>query len=145
MNITCCNQTTSSDLQQLLNQMRHLIENHIDLGVSFLGVLFNAFSLIVLMSASATSQLQHHFYKFLACRCFCSLVVCLTGIFSGVVLAWKLLETNYIRIFLFYYWHIPLRVVLFAAIISDNLLVLNRIVTLHDVKASIFYKLSKKV
>jgi hypothetical protein len=70
----------------------------------------------------------------------------LVGIFKAIFGGWKLCGTDYVALFVSHYIiFISMRIALFASVISDNLLILNRLVTLYEIKQSMFYKLSKRV
>jgi hypothetical protein len=72
--------------------------------------------------------------------------VCVIGIFYHIFGGWKLCATNYVTVFVqFYLLLLPLRIAFIASVISDNLLILNRLANLYDMKESTFLKLSKTV
>ena len=109
--------------------------------VSALGVLFNAYSLCLLLN----KKLKFKFYDFFRCRCICNLVVCFVGTFTKAVY-YRTSKNNYWSVyFQIFVFAIPLRIALMSTFISDILLILNRITLLFGKKMSIFYRLSKKV
>ena len=110
-------------------------------GISVIGTLFNISTIIVL----TRPKFRHNFYNFLRCRCCCNLFVCLVGIFFYDL---PDIETQCDYISLLFIWNVtilPMRVAFLSSFISDNLLVLNRLLNLYEMKSSIFYRLSKKV
>lgn len=110
-------------------------------GVSLVGIFFN----IVTITVLATRFFEHKFYNFLQCRCICNLAVCLTGVFFKE-LANRGEEVEYLPLFLnWFVINIPMRIFFLASVISDNLIILNRLTNLYNKKESIFYGLSKKV
>ncbi len=138
----CRNQTNSSELDLLLNQMSHFSYNFTGSILSIFGAIFNTFSLLILLSSS----LKHSFYDFLQCRCICNLIVSVIGIFYHIFGGWKLCGTDYATVFVqFYLLLLPIRIAFFASVISDNLLILNRLANLYEMKRSTFLKLSKTV
>lgn len=124
-----------------LNKASDLVIQYGINGVSVIGALFNFATLIVL----ATNYFDHRFYNFLRCRCICNLAVCSVGIFY-----YDLTNINVTVEYLplYYQWlviRLPMRLFFSASIVSDNLIILNRLAVLYKKHDSIFYTLSKKV
>lgn len=112
-------------------------------AVSGTGILFNTATIFVL---SNRKKFKNNFYDFLICRCFCNLVVCCFGVFYEKTLNCSTCEYDYTHLFLnWYVLHFPIRVAFMASIISDNLIVLNRLANLYNYTTSLFFKLSKRV
>ena len=110
-------------------------------GVSGIGTIFNIITIILL----ANRKFEHNFYDLLRCRCVCNLAVCLLGIFF-IPLPGKEVTVEYFPLVLTWFcitW--PMRAAFFASVISDNLLISNRLANLYEKSNSVFFKLSKKV
>jgi hypothetical protein len=139
--IPCISQRNITEPYRLY-QITNFTDQYVNLVVSIVGTIFNSFSLTVLLDR----DLKHNFYDFFRCRCVSNLVVCLIGIAYGVYGGLKLCRSDYMDMAVsLYALLIPIRITIFASAICDNLLILNRLVNLHDKKGSIFFKLSKKV
>ena len=135
-------QANTSEFELLFNQISDVTDKYVNLGVSILGVTFNILSLLVLMDLNLT----HNFYDFLRCRCVCNLTVCTIGLLYASFGDSRLCGTSYGTIFVsLSVLYFPLRNAYYASVISDNLLILNRLLNLFDMKGSLFFKLSKKV
>lgn len=111
--------------------------------IAAFGVLFNLATILLLFN----KRFKHKFYDFLQCRCACNLIVCLLATISCLGLLPCIgCEDDYASlVILTFVWAFPGRMALMASAISDNLLILNRLVTLYQWKNSIFKKFSKKV
>ena len=133
------NHSNSSQLEVVLDLAREIANYGIP-AVSVIGTLFQIATIIVFTN----TWFQHCVYDFLQCRSVCNLVVCLVGIFNQQ-LPLQYCHTDYSR--LSFDWCVLLlqRSAYIASVISDNLLILNRLATLHEWKASVFNRLSKKV
>ncbi len=126
----------------LLYQIANTADQHVSLGVSIFGTVFNMFSLIVLLDLNLT----HNFYDFLRCRCLSNLAVCLIGIFYYIHDGWIICAAKYSHVLVsFFFLLLPMRMALLASAICDNLLILNRLANLYNKKHCIILKLSKKV
>ena len=142
MNVTCQDYGHISP-NGLLNSLivaRDYVINYGIRGISALGIILNVLSLIVIMC----KQLSHDFYDFLRCRCICNLVVCVFAlgytrvVFSECVQDFRLIAFQWSG-------NVLIRTVLLASSISDNLVIINRFLTLYNKNNSIFNRLSKKV
>jgi hypothetical protein len=110
-------------------------------GVSFIGLVFNISTLIVL----AYPKFRHKFYDFLRCRCICNIVICIVGSFFDE-LPQRYTTVEYSSLYIYWFFiGLPMRIVFLASAISDILLISNRFITLNNRKSSVFYTLSKKV
>lgn len=128
-------------LNQLINRMLDGVTAHGIHYISLVGTFINILSLYVLTN----KDFKHNFYDFLRCRCFCNLLVCLIGIFDTKIIP-ENQAADYTGLYSDWYLiHIPKRGILFGSAISDNLLVMNRLVSFYEIKDSIFFSLSKKV
>lgn len=109
--------------------------------ISFIGSILNFGIIINLIFANT-------FYKsfnFIRCRSICNLLVCILGNFF-VTLPERDCVGDYATIYRYMYmFNRPLRIALFASIVSDILLILNRKASLYEENESVFYTLSKKV
>ena len=131
----------SSPLTLSFYEASDIVINYGIRPISIIGILFNIFTIILLVDKRFT----HRFYDFLRCRCVCNLFVCLFGSYfmifpdQGVVF-------NYNQLYLIWLGNqTPLRGALLSSFISENMLILNRIANLYNNKTSVFYSLSKKV
>ena len=130
-----------SETAQYLNKLGDLVVVYGVHGVSVIGTIFNIITIIAL----ATRFFDHSFYNFLLCRCVCNLVVCLMGIFF-LELPVQQMTVEYLPlVFNWFVITLPLRAAFIASVISDNLLISNRLATLYKKNNSIFYTMPKKV
>ena len=133
------NQSNSSQLGVFLNLATEITNYGIPI-VSLIGFAFQILTIIVF----SNPWFEHCFYNFLQCRSICNLVVCLTGIFNQPFPCQNC-HTDYLRLNFDWYLVCLQRMAIAASALSDVLLILNRLVTLYELKASIFNRLSKKV
>lgn len=114
---------------------------HIIRSIAVLGVLLNLTTILLLLK----KKFEHKFYDFLRCRCFCNLIVCIFSTYTSR-LQCRGCESDYIDLIINVFviqW--PTRSAYIASAISDNLLILYRLVNLYQWTDSVFMKLSKKV
>ena len=130
-----------SETAQYLNKLGDLVVVYGVHGVSVIGTIFNIITIIAL----ATRFFDHSFYNFLRCRCVCNLGVCVVGIFFYDNPKQHESVEYLPLVFNWFFATIPMRILFFASAVSDNLIVLNRMDTLHEKRNSIFLTLSKKV
>ena len=150
MNINSTNYTigggNTNDFAEYITKARDLLIDYGVRGISAAGVLFNLLTIIVL---NKKNIFKHSFYEFLRCRCICNLLVCLVGIyFQRPDKFCENCVANYIEICI--NWlaiTIPCRIAFFAAVISDILIISNRLSTIssNDQNKGFFNKLPKKV
>lgn len=110
-------------------------------SVAAVGILLNLLTVILLFS----KKFEHKFYDFLQCRCVCNLIVSLFTVYTSP-LQCRGCEDDYTSLFINIFviqW--PTRSAYLASAVSDNLLVLNRLVNLYQSRDSVFNTLSKKV
>lgn len=120
------------------------VADHLERGVhvvSGIGTLFNIVTILLLTNRNFNLK----FYDFLRCRSICNLAVCLVGIFLSeipleheILNYWSLVSTWFVI-------NVPMRIAFIASAISDNLIILSRLLNLYNKKNSVFYTLSKKV
>lgn len=141
--IPCEMQTNVSKFEPLMADISETIDRYALTSTAVIGILFNVFGLVLLWDKS----LKHNFYQFLQCRCFSNLAVCIIGLVLGIFNRWKLMcRADYQNIFIIHFvGFIPIRIAFQASLFTDNLLILNRLVNLFDMKNSIFYQMSKRV
>ena len=133
--------STSSDIVGRLAIAEDVII-YIIRGISAFGALFNLTTILILFKKS---KFQHKFYDFLQCRCVCNLCVCLLLAYY-VPLVCRGCEADYTSLIVnLFVIQFPLRMILMASSVSDNLLIYNRLVNLYQRTNSIYYNLSKKV
>ncbi len=142
MNNTCLEYQNLNPSELLLSliEIRDIVINYVIRGISGIGIFFNIFSLTVVLHKS----LKHNFYDFLRCRCICNLIVCILTIFYGRLVL-ENCPVNYQWLYFAWFINVQIRLVLLASSISDILLIINRYVTIYDMKKSVFYKISRKV
>lgn len=133
----------SSNRSELTLDLR-LVQEIIDRGipvVSATGFLVQLTTIVIFTRPC----FEPVFYDFLQSRSICNLFVCLIGMFNQR-LPCQNRRTDYMRLkFDLYVVHFPLRAALLESAISDNLLILSRLVILYEWKDSLFDRLSKKI
>jgi hypothetical protein len=136
----------TNDIAEYITKARDLLIDYGVRGISAAGVLFNLLTIIVLHKKNI---FKHSFYEFLRCRCICNLLVCLVGIyFQRPDKFCENCVANYIEICINWFAVIiPGRIAFLAAIISDILIISNRLSTIssNDQNKGFFNKLTKKV
>lgn len=109
-------------------------------GISIIGTLLNMGYFISLIF----EKRNYTAFDFIRCRCICNFIVCFLGVFYTIVpdidcVTDHAILRNILSILA------PLRITHFASLISENLLILNRLAHLSNKTNSMFYNLSKKV
>ncbi len=131
-----------SDSILLLAKAKEILIDYGIHGVAVTGTLFNILTLIIL----ARKAFKHTFYNFLRCRCACNLLICSLAIFHSDLPEHGAVVADQMSLFCaMYVVNLPLRTAFFASLLSDNLLVLNRLANLREQRGSVFYALSKVV
>lgn len=109
-------------------------------GISIIGTILN---IIYIFSLFCVKR-DYTAWNFIRCRCICNLLVCFFGVFYTKLPEMDCL-TDYktLLTMLFIDWSI--RIYLFSSLISDNLLILNRLAHILNQTKSRLYTLSIKV
>jgi hypothetical protein len=141
MNQSLAIQKNESETALLLTRAKDIVMEYGVNGVSVIGTLFNLATIIVLTNR----KFEHNFYDFLRCRCVCNFFVCLLGIFLKILPVQQETVEYFPLVFNLLAINTLMRAAFIASVISDNLLILNRLTTLHKKRDSLFYSLSKKV
>lgn len=132
----------TNEIAQYLMKLEKIVIEYGVHGISLFGAFFNTATILLLL----LKMFDHKFYNFLRCRCVCNLVVCLFGVVYYGLPDIEQRTAEYIPLLLNWFLvNIPMRAALLASFISDNLLVVNRLITLCERKESVLYTLSKKV
>lgn len=136
----CFNKSDNTNISELtvsIHTTTQIVLEYGIHGVSFIWLLYNTTSIIVMMDHQSRSIKSYHF---LSCRCIRNLLVCLLGYrfieiipSQECVTDYNALSKNWLTILL------PLRIALMASSVLDVLLILYRVFFLYDWNVGVFY------
>lgn len=134
------NNSSNSHNTSFLTDASDIIQSYVIKSISALGIVFNIFSIILLLRKVSTQQI----YKFVFCKFFCNTFICSIGLFYSNIICPKLCEIRYTDLFVqIFISGLPLRIAILASSISDIILLLNRYLILKRSHRS--FKQSKMV
>lgn len=141
MNSTSVASNSTVQACQTLQIAGELISNYVIRFIGALGIFVNLITLAILLIKK--SKFQNNYYNFVWCRQFSNLIVCILG--AGYLAQSCQVCLDYDLTFYEYFLsRIPLRIAFLASIVSDNLLVANRIYVISGIQNTLT-RLTKKM
>ena len=138
MNLT---NTTESNIQYWAIDVTYILETYVIRVAGGIGVLLNALYFKILLD----KRLKHKIYDFFLCRVLCSAIVCLFGVGNISKCFTCESDSYWFLIYQYYISGIGIRMALFASLISDIFLILNRYLQMTKRNSPFWKQISKKL